>query len=167
MEHRSDWIDPAAALSIAWRGADEFCQTIRFAAINEQKGRRFEKPLMVERLDIPHEAYYLVPLIFENKAGVVFRIDAKNGSILGMITFKKPSDSSYLSHDAVHDLVRRKFPDKTIGSSRLVWQPCQESTTPFRPFYEIAIDGIIVYIDMEGSILRKLTPLGFGGLSHD
>ena len=99
---------------------------------------------LVERLD-GGPAYYLVPW---GKAGIV-QVDAGTGGVLGVTLFQQPAESPLLP---------------AIEGARLVWQPCQESTSPVRPFYEVARpNGRTSYVDMSGRVLDRLTPLGKGG----
>lgn len=122
-------------------------------------------PLLVERLDEPLSAYYLIPWIITEGVGFVVEVDASSGIMLGETTFPKPTPSPFLSQEDAFDCVAQKFPQYTLGRIRLVWQPCRESTSPVRPFYQISFNKGILYVDMDGSIFQELTPLGRGGAS--
>lgn len=99
------------------------------------------EPRLVERLD-GGPSYYLVPW---GTAGLVL-VD-REGGVLGVTLSQQPGP---LLLDP-------------IPGARLVWQPCQESTSPSRPFYEIVHPGgSISYVDMSGRELERLTPLGRG-----
>jgi len=108
---------------------------------------------LVERLD-GGPAYYLVPW---GTAGLV-QVDAGQGGVLGVTVFQQPDPSPLLSPEQALEAAAGG------NVTRLVWQPCQESTSPVRPFYEIAWpDGRKAYVDMSGRALDRLTPLGRGG----
>lgn len=120
-------------------------------------------PLLVERIDKSNSAYYLVP--WEITEGIVFliEIDAKEGHLLGIVTYPKPIKFLFLSRSKALEAVSAKFPHYTFVKPKLVWKPCQESTSPIRPFYQIQFQKGNIYVDMEGLIYGDLTPLGKGG----
>lgn len=118
---------------------------------------------LVERLD-GGPAYYLVPWeTGQGTAGLV-QIDAAKGGALGVTLFQQPGPSPLLLPERALEVATGGDPEKTLTGMRLVWQPCQESTSPARPFYEVAwSDGRRSYVDMSGRVLGRLTPLGRGG----
>jgi hypothetical protein len=114
-------------------------------------------PRLVERLD-GGPAYYLVPWEAPGGTAGLVQIEAGQGGVLGVTPFQRPGPSPLLAPEQARDAA--------AGGEvlRLVWQPCQESTSPVRPFYEIArADGRRSYVDMSGRALDRLTPLGRGG----
>lgn len=119
-------------------------------------------PLLVERLDKPENAYYLVPWVITEGVVFVVMVNASSGNMLAVTTFPKPISSPVVAPDEALNYAAQKFPRHTFGEPRLVWQPCQESTSPTRPFYQIPFDKGILYVDMGGSIFLELTPLGLG-----
>lgn len=116
-------------------------------------------PRLVERLD-GGPAYYLVPW---GTAGII-QVDAAQGGVLGVTLFQQPDPSPLLSPAQALEAAAGGDLETTLTGVRLVWQPSQESTSPVRPFYEIAwSDGRKAYVDMSGRALDRLTPLGKGG----
>lgn len=104
------------------------------------------KPRRVERLDGGPD-YYLVPWETNRGTAGLVLVDGEGG-VLGVSLSPEPGPSPLLD---------------PIPGARLVWQPCQESTSPARPFYEIVHPGgDITYVDMSGRESDRLTPLGRG-----
>lgn len=120
-------------------------------------------PLLVERLDEPKNAYYLVPWMVAKGVVFVTQVDASSGTMLGVRTFPKPTSSPFLTPEDALSYAARKFPHYVFGNARLAWRPCRESTSPIRPFYQIPFAQGVLYVDMDGSVLLELTPLGLGG----
>jgi hypothetical protein len=122
---------------------------------------------LVERPD-GGPAYYLVPWLVPSEtargtAGLV-QIDAGQGSLLGVTAFQQPGPLPLLAPEQAFEAAASRDLEKTLIRMRLVWQPCQESTSPVRPFYEVTwSDGGRSYVDMSGRVLPRLTPLGRGG----
>lgn len=120
-------------------------------------------PRLVERLD-GGPAYYLVPWESPQGTAGLVHLDAGQGGVLGVTLFQQPGPSPLLPPNRALETATGGDLDKTLASVRLVWQPCQESTSPIRPFYEVAwSDGRKSYVDMSGQLLDRLTPLGKGG----
>jgi hypothetical protein len=159
------WIDATAAVEAARQGVLDY-GLIRdpAVALAIQSGRP-GTPLLVERLDEPESAYYLIPWMTTEGVVFVVEVDASSGVMLEATTFPKPTLSPFLTPSEALDYVAQKFPGRTFGEPRLVWRPCRESTRPMRPFYQIPFDKGVLYVDMDGSIFPEPTPLGFGGES--
>ena len=104
------------------------------------------EPRLVERLDGGPD-YYLVPWETPRGTAGLVLIDAGSGGVLGVTLSPEPGPSPLL---------------EPIPGARLVWKPCQESTSPSRPFYEVVRGGRAGYVDMSGRELDRLTPLGRG-----
>ena len=163
MHTQGPWIDRAEAVDAAKRGVLEHgLDSDPNVAIGIQTGYS-GTPLLVERLDKPEGAYYLVPWIVEEGVVFVARVDASKGTMLETTIFPKATPSPFLTPETALTQAARKFPHYEFGKARLVWCPCRESTSPIRPFYQIPFDKGVLYVDMDGSILLELTPLGFGG----
>ena len=163
-EHSSEaWIDATAAIEAAELGIHNLGLTRDPAVVHTTKSGYPASPFLVERLDKPGNAYYLIPWVVTE--GVVFlaNVDAVSGVMLGVTTFPRPVSSPLVTPDEAVNLAVQKFPRRAFGKPRLVWQPCRESTSPTRPFYQILSDEGTLYVDMDGSILPELTPLGLGG----
>ena len=158
------WIDTAAAVDAGRRGIIEYGLNREPAVALAIQSGHPGTPLLVERLDEPENAYYLIPWMTTEGVVFVVQVDASSGAMLGATTFPKPTPSPFLTPDDALDHVGRKFPQHTFGTPRLVWQPCRESTSPVRPFYQIPYsDKGVFYVDMDGSVFPEPTPLGLGG----
>ena len=165
MHANETWIDATAAVDAARRGILDYGLDREPAvALTIQSGHP-RAPLLVERLDEPGNAYYLIPWLITEGVVFVVEVDAASGVMLGATTFPKPTPSPFLTPDEALDCAAREFPQHTFGKPRLVWRPCRESTSPVRPFYQISFDKGVLYIDMDSSIFQELTSLGRGGES--
>ena len=47
-------------------------------------------------------------------------------------------------------------------SPTLVWRPCQESRSPYYPFYQITVGGVTIYVGYDGRVYSTLHDLGRG-----
>ena len=157
------WIKEPAAIDASRRGIADYGlerdPVVAHALQNGQPGR----PLLVEQLEKPQSSYYLIPWALVEGVVCVVRVNAFTGAMLGVTTFSKPTPSPFVTSEEAVKRARSRFPERTFGEPRLVWRPCRESTTPTRPFYQIPFDGKVLYVDMEGAVLEKLTSLGLGG----
>lgn len=160
---RGTRIDAVEAVDAARRGILDYSLDRDPSVKSALKTGHPETPLLVERLDRPGDAYYLVP--WRIKEGVVFivEVDAATGAMLASSTFPNPIPSPFLLPEEAAHFAAREFPQYTLGKPRLVWKPCRESTSSMRPFYQIPCDHGFLYVDMDGSTLLELTPLGLGG----
>jgi len=120
-------------------------------------------PLLVECLDRPHTAYYLVPWTLTEGVAFVAEVDASSGALLGATTLRKPAPSFFLSPEDALNRAAQTQPRTELGKPRLVWRPCRESTHRTRPFYSIRTGDAILFVDMNGSVHAQLAPLGKGG----
>ena len=121
------------------------------------------RPLLVEHLDDARGAYYLVPWNSSHGIELIVRLNASNGEFLGLSELAEPHMSVFLSADDAEQQARASLPGFDFGRPRCVWRPCRQSTTPYRPFFELPYEGGKVYVDMDGVVHERLTPLGRGG----
>ncbi|HUT42428.1 MAG TPA: hypothetical protein VM011_13935 [Gammaproteobacteria bacterium] len=121
------------------------------------------QPLLVERLDEAGDGYYLVPWNTSRGTELMVRVDAVTGAFLGLTRFSQPASSPLLSVREALDRARAEMTGIEFGLPRAVWRPCRESTTPVRPLYEIPFEDAMLYVDMDGTVHHRLTPLGRGG----
>jgi hypothetical protein len=119
--------------------------------------------LLVEHLDEAGVAYYLVPWNSVGGTELIVRIDASTGAFLGLVEFSQPGAEPFLSASAALFRAKAKVSGVDFETARCVWRPCRESTTPFRPFFEVSYEGGTLYVDMDGVVHRSLTNLGRGG----
>jgi hypothetical protein len=47
-------------------------------------------------------------------------------------------------------------------SRALVWRPCRQSTSPFLPFWRVAVEGRTLYVRADGIMFEELTTAGRG-----
>lgn len=157
------WISPEGAINAAATGLAEYRlntdPTVGSILMNGRAGR----PLLVERLDKPRSAYFLIPWMIQRKVALLVEVDALSGELLSASALAEPTSELIMSEDDALEAANRAFPEYTFGSPRLVWRPCQESTTSTRPFFQIPYQRGVVYVSMDGSVLRELSDLGLGG----
>lgn len=120
-------------------------------------------PLLVQRLDMPGAAYFLVPWTIGDRPVLMVQVDASSGTPLGIAVHADTTRALFLKPEEAMLRMGLEFPRHEFDRPRLVWRPCQESTTPFYPFYEVHLDRGDVYIRVDGTIFRGLTDLGRGG----
>ena len=72
-------------------------------------------------------------------------------------------DPGYISEAKLILATTKNYSQIRLDEARLIWRPCRESTTPYRPLYQIPTSTGFIYVDMDGNIIRKLTPFGLGG----
>lgn len=123
------------------------------------------QPLFVNRIDVPNTFYYLVPWHALNGTyDLLIRIDAISRKYLGLVQFQKSHQPYFLDAREALQKAQTVAPLSNDADIRCVWRPCEQTTTPFSPLYEIATaEGAVLYIDMSGRIYDELTPLGEGG----
>ncbi len=156
------WIEPRLAVDIANKKVIKSGLTDNLDIINALENGHPETPLLVERLDDPEVAYYLIPWMISEGVIFVVKVNALNGDFLELRTFSKPTPSPYLMPTQALACAQQEFPTSTFGNPQLVWQPCTESTSPMEPFYKIPYDEGVLYIRMNKTIFHKPTPLMFG-----
>jgi len=157
---KGDWITEEAAVESSRRGLLVSRDPAMARASHDAEP---SAPLLVERLDKPGVAYYLVPWMIETRTAIAVQVDALTGVNLGITLFSKETPAPFLKPEDALARVAREFPGRELGKPKLVWQPCRESTSPVYPFFEVRLDSRNVYVRMDGSIFQKLTPLGLGG----
>ena len=158
----SSWIDAEAAIQVALRGIEKIDLTLLQSAEPTAIGSP-RRALLVTRLDQAESAYYLVPWESEEGVGLIARVDAAAGEMLGAATVSSPTPYPFLSSERAVEILRCVYPTHEIGEPRLVWKPCRESTSPFRPLFQFRGKDESIYMDMDGGVFKALTPLGRGG----
>ena len=157
-----EWIDEAAAIRAAKHALRRQEFLGEHAAQAAREGRP-GKPVLVERLDKAGVCYYLIPWNTGLGTELIVRVDASTGKLLGVVQRVEPTASPFLSAREALVQARAELPEVEFGLPRCFWFPCRQSTTPIRPFYEFPFEGGALYVDMDGVVYRKLTPLGPGG----
>lgn len=145
---------------------------------------RARKPLLVERLDVADDFYYLVPFgEGDRPAGAVVRVDAFSGEYLEASAFAASGNGrswgagadDWQSDDAARrQLVGRKFELPNRGGRVLarpegigiypsfVWKPCAESLSPYYPFRLLTIRDTFRYVRLDGEEFDRLHDAGPG-----
>jgi hypothetical protein len=133
---------------------------------------RGQKPLLVQRLDHPDSAYYIVPVgRTPDEATAAVALDARYGNYLQSVA--PPAGRSWmpgrLDMNGARELVSsRRFelenfggavvfrPDFIAGGESLVWKPCIESLSPFMPFYRYTSGAATAYVRLDGAVFTAL-----------
>ena len=159
------WWTASAAADAARRGLLDHGSTWELRLARAIQRGHPGAPYLVERLDRPGRAYFLVPWIEVEGEGAVLlvEVDATSGAMLGVTALSAPDPSPLLTSEQALGCAERDLPGYTFTGCQLVWQPCRESTSPSRPFYRIRHEGGAIYVDMAGITYQNLTPLGHGG----
>jgi hypothetical protein len=143
-------------------------------------------PLLVKTPETPGQGYYLIGL--ETSVGknrILARLGTETGQYLDSLTippteylFGRRSVGTYIYKLVYEELVGkmnreawfRAFEeeisrDNSDGSSasNLIWKPCNESTSPFYPFYQVKSGRNTFYVRIDGAVFNKLTTLKPGG----
>ena len=120
-------------------------------------------PAYVSRIDVQGQDYYLVPWQGEHGIEVIVRIDAPNGVMSSMVVLPTPLEQLVLDPAEASRIAAAAQNTSVIGEPHLVWRACRESASPFQPLYQVPIEGGSVFVGMDGSVYRALTPFGKGG----
>jgi hypothetical protein len=120
-------------------------------------------PLLIKRLDLPEQAYYLVPWSKGERISLIVEVDAVSGLMRSATPIPELAIHHFLSQEEALEAVSRKFPGSTFGKPQMVWRPCRESSSPLYPFYEIPFDNATLFVDMKETIFTSLTPFEMGG----
>lgn len=135
-------------------------------------GTRPGSPWLVHRLDRPRTFYALVPFLRSKIVTAEALVDVQSGAMLAARAAESPGRTLRvpMSPSAVLDrlvgtrvdlpgarpqlLLRRE--GLTI-SPTLVWKPCAQSLTPYRPFVRVNYGEYTFYVDSNGKVVPALT----------
>jgi hypothetical protein len=120
-------------------------------------------PLFVKRLDHPSRGYYLVPWVNPSGIVLIVEVDASTGSLSSVVPLAQPMPRLGINPTEARSAVTGGSGGLSTDEPQLVWQPCRESASPLRPFYQVDIDAGHVYVDMDGKVYTNLTPFSKGG----
>jgi hypothetical protein len=149
-------------------GLTETKQTARVA-----RGR-FGRPLLVQRLDVEGQYYYLVPSLEGNVIGYA-QVDARFGSLQSLYTLRRAAPAFEVdprkveqrivgarfdlpSEKGRYTLVKGKFK----VDRHLVWRPCRQAYSPHLPFWRITAGPFTFYQRVDGPLFAQLTLGGRG-----
>lgn len=137
---------------------------------------KFGTPLLVQRLDVPNQYYYILP--WEQRSGVLAMVDvdarfgvfksarifseAVSNWIPGGTPAKAVAEIERRINDKRFELAEergriRVFPGTYCISQTLVWKPCRESWSPHLPFYHVQVGGHSLYVRIDGPVFTGLT----------
>lgn len=123
---------------------------------------RTGEPLLVARLDGTGH-YWLVPWYDQGAITAVVQVDAASGRMLSAGRLPVPVQRIVPAPAEAAEAVARQCGQPPSGELRLVWRPCRESSSPLAPLYEVPTASGEVFVAVDGSVHRSLTPFGRGG----
>jgi len=143
-----------------------------------------QTPLLVQRLDVVDDYYYLVPFgQSDRRVGAVVRVDAFSGEYLEASAFATTGEEGLWGSvlrewrsedDARRQIAGRKFELPQRGGRVLarpegigihpsfVWKPCVESLSPYYPFRLVTIGDARRYVRIDGEVFDGLHEGGPG-----
>jgi hypothetical protein len=144
------------------------------------KEAKATSPILVQRLDLPDTYYYLVPMATNEGVTALLSIDGLYGDFHGGQAFAKPiKDFIKQSSEAKASIIKRLIKTPVELGKRqgklilreealcfhptMVWRPCQESRSPYYPFYMINAGDRRIYVGYDGKVHTSLHELLPGG----
>lgn len=120
-------------------------------------------PVLVTRIDASGQDYYLVPWQDEQGINVIVQVDAQSGMMSSVVALSTPLARLTISPEDARHIATVTLGVRVIGEPSLVWRACRESASTFQPLYQVPIEGGDVFVGMDSSAYRSLTPFGKGG----
>lgn len=169
-------IAPEDALDLAARGLEAHLRSnLQCNLTPALKGARPVSAHLVQRLDRQDEFYYLVTLHQGDRPSAIVRGHALFGTFQGALSLTGVERSPIIEREAALAAARHAVIDLGDGSGRLtlregafslypimVWRPCQESRSPYYPFYQITVGAATIYVGYDGRVYPALHDLGRG-----
>jgi hypothetical protein len=131
------------------------------------------EPVLVKHIGRANDHYYIVPLQTQNKAVYALAcIDAMSGAYResGFARdLEGPLHFQELSHDEILHCLGEEieltedeqnlkiYKEEVSTYPLLVWKQCEESPSPYLPFYLVFIGEHHIYLRMDGKIFFNLT----------
>jgi hypothetical protein len=149
-------ISDEEAIAAALKGFDEFELRQEPAweiALKETDART---PLLVQHLDLPELAYFIVPFVDindEKRFPVLANVDAREGVYLESIA--QPDGTTNYTHRIDPAELERRFPEGQI-LPYLVWRDCLESSSTFFPFYVVEFGDRRLFVRIDGAEFDEL-----------
>ena len=120
-------------------------------------------PMLVRSLDT-EDFWWIVPFLeSDNKMGGQMRINAKDAKFQEAV-FSMHADQPLtlprLSDKRITKIVINKYgkpKGKIIIDPILVWKPCVESYSMFKPFYKVKMGSRTAYVRIDGKVYTRLT----------
>ncbi len=120
-------------------------------------------PIFISRLDTPGQGYYLVPWQDDRGIFLIVQIDARSMVMSSVAVQSMPLHHLTISHEDAWCVASEYKGVRVTGEPRLVWQPCRETSSPFLPLYEVPIENGSLFVGMDRTVHRHLTPFMKGG----
>ena len=143
------------------------------------KGAKPSQPVLVQRLDLPDTYYYLIPMKTDKGTTAMLSIGGLHGEFQGGQAFTKPAKEILkrpvdVSKELKNSLSKPIELGERLGKliiregaycfhPLMVWRPCEESRSPYYPFYMITVGNRQIYIGYDGQIYPRLHDLNPGG----
>jgi hypothetical protein len=127
------------------------------------KAGRPGDPVRVRRLDSPDQDYFLVPWVADEGTLLVAHLNAASGEVAGFASASRPGPPVMIDPGRARTVAEERLHHTVSRESEIVWQPCQESASPFLPFYRFESAAGAVYVRADGTVFYALTPFGKGG----
>ena len=130
--------------------------------------------------DAPDENYYLIGLQHSsNKNRYLTRLDAYDGQYLDSLSI--PPTEYLLGKSAIGSEMYKKVEEQMVPQMKkvswfrafeaelgrtnldgveepnLIWKPCNESQSPYYPFYEVSDGQTTFYVRIDGEVFTNLT----------
>jgi hypothetical protein len=164
------------ALELAARGLEAHTRSGEKCSLTSAlTGARPKTAHLVQRLDRRDEFYYLVTVYQDDKPSAIVRGDGLYGTFQGALALAGTDRAPIIEREAALAAARNAVIDRGDGAGRiplrdgafsvyptLVWRPCQESRSPFYPFYQITVGGLNIYVGYDGRVYPILHDLGRG-----
>lgn len=156
-------IEPAAAIEEAKRGLDSLHIEDNPGLASARAAGHAGVPVLVMRLDAPGQGYYLIPWQDEQGIVLIVQVDAQNGMMTSASALSAPLQSLTMPPEDARRAASEILGVRVIDEPRLVWEACRETASPYQPLYQVPIEGGHVFVCMDGSVHRSLTPFMKGG----
>ncbi len=114
---------------------------------------------LVQRLDRPRQAYYLVVFGGEDASIAAAAVDATQGVVETEAHLS--GDRAQLSIDSARAVALTDAGEN--AQAELVWQPCKASRSPLYPLWQIRVASRYAYVDQQGIVWDELEMPGPGG----
>jgi hypothetical protein len=132
---------------------------------------KIQSPLLVQELDRTDGYYYIVPYTKGEDVTARILIDAVSGGfgeatgieagqtrLPPYVDPSKTLSSWYGQPFTVGEIRVGLLRQGTVGvHAVLVWRPCEQSFTPFEPFYVLIVGDRVVYLRVDGHRFDRLT----------
>jgi hypothetical protein len=129
------------------------------------------QPLLVRRLDRDNSYYYIVSFGPERRETARLIVDAhsaefdeaiaverEDGSLAPFIEPRRTLDPWWARLVELPALRDYRITRETVKvDDSLVWRPCDQSTTPFLPFYQVYVGDSLIYLRIDGEPFDRLT----------